>query len=174
MPAITIRPLTSAELLRVSEIDVTESGTLIYQQAGRHVTGTHEAWHRPRRSAADWSAAVESWQRLLAQVGVAVGAFEGETLAGIAVLRPRLTARLAQLAALFVSRDLRRHGIATRLTAEVARLARESGALALYVSATPSESAVGFYTSQGFRPTRYIIEELYELEPEDIHMIKPL
>jgi GNAT superfamily N-acetyltransferase len=174
MPAIAIRPLTIAELPRVSEIDVTESGTLVYQQAGRHVMGTREEWCRPRRSAADWSAAIEAWQRLLAQGGVAVGAFEGETLVGIAVLRPRLTARLAQLAALFVSRDRRRCGVATRLTDEIARQARESGALALYVSATPSESAVGFYTSQGFRPTKYIIEELYELEPEDIHMIKPL
>jgi hypothetical protein len=44
----------------------------------------------------------------------------------------------------------------------------------LYVSATPSESAVGFYTGQGFRPTEEVNEELFELEPEDIHMIKPL
>jgi hypothetical protein len=41
----------------------------------------------------------------------------------------------------------------------------------VYVSATPSESAVGFYTSMGFTPTPDPIPELFALEPEDIHMI---
>ena len=44
----------------------------------------------------------------------------------------------------------------------------------MYVSAVPSESAVGFYRSQGFTPTQEVDEELYALEPEDIHMTKTL
>lgn len=174
MAAILIRPLKIEELSRVSEVDISESGTLVYKQAGPQVEVTHEEWLRPHRSEAGWNRYIESWKPMLQRGGTVIGAFDGDTLVGVAVLRLRLTERTAQLAALFVSKDHRRLGVATRLTAEVARLARLSGASALYVSATPSESAVGFYTIQGFRPTEQVNEELYELEPEDIHMVKPL
>ena len=39
---------------------------------------------------------------------------------------------------------------------------------------TPTESAQGFYRSQGFRPTPFVHTEMYQREPKDIHMIKPL
>jgi GNAT superfamily N-acetyltransferase len=93
---------------------------------------------------------------------------------GIAVLRYRLTAGLAQLAALFVDRAHRQQGIATALTDVVIRLARGDGAQELYVSATPSESAIGFYTSQGFTLAQPVNSELYEQEPDDIHLVRPL
>jgi ribosomal protein S18 acetylase RimI-like enzyme len=102
------------------------------------------------------------------------GAFDGDLLVGVMVYRPRLTEDMAQLVFLHVSNNYRRHGIATRLTAECIRLAQEDGAGQLYVSATPSESAVGFYQNQGFRPVQKPHPELYELEPEDIHMIMKL
>jgi hypothetical protein len=53
-------------------------------------------------------------------------------------------------------------------------LAKDDGAREIYVSATPSESAMGFYMSQGFRPADNVNEELYKQEPEDIHMRKAL
>jgi GNAT superfamily N-acetyltransferase len=93
---------------------------------------------------------------------------------GLIVYRPNLTADTAQLAALFVSKDHRRQGIAARLTGEVSRLAHQDGHARLYVSATPSESAVNFYQRQGFSPTQETNPELYALEPEDIHMVKKL
>jgi GNAT superfamily N-acetyltransferase len=95
-------------------------------------------------------------------------------LVGLAVYRPRLTDQLAQLAALFVSRSHRRQGIAARLTAEACRQAQSDGHAGIYVSAIPSESAVGFYRGQGFVPTLDVHPELYKLEPEDIHMVKEL
>jgi hypothetical protein len=42
------------------------------------------------------------------------------------------------------------------------------------VSATESESAVSFYLSQGFRPTATPNPQMFELEPLDIHMVRPL
>jgi ribosomal protein S18 acetylase RimI-like enzyme len=77
---------------------------------------------------------------------------------------------MAQLVFLQVSDGYRRQGIASRLTAECIRMARADGAKKLYVSATPSESAVGFYQTQGFRLVDKPNPELYALEPEDIHM----
>jgi ribosomal protein S18 acetylase RimI-like enzyme len=106
--------------------------------------------------------------------GVLLGALDGDRLAAVAILRYRLTESMAHLAFLHVSREYRRQGIAAQLTEEMVRLARLDGARELYVSATESESAVGFYLSQGFRPTDTPHPVLFALEPEDIHMIKEL
>jgi hypothetical protein len=40
----------------------------------------------------------------------------------------------------------------------------------LYISATPSENTVNFYLRQGCVLARQIDPELFELEPEDIHL----
>ncbi len=97
-----------------------------------------------------------------------------EKLVGLAVYRPNLTKTTAQLLALFVSKDYRRKGIASELLEFVGHQTKDEGFQCLYVSATPSESAVGFYLAHGFKPTKDIHPELYELEPEDIHMVKVL
>ncbi len=174
MPDISIRPLSPGELHRVAEIDVSERGTIVYRQIGRTAEPVSETWSRPPKSPATWNHHIAGWRPILAEGGAAIGAFAGARLVGIAVLRPRLSARIAQLDALFVDKDHRRRHVARRLVEEVARLARDRGATALYVSATPSESAIGFYRSQGFTPTNQVNAALYALEPDDIHMIKPL
>jgi GNAT superfamily N-acetyltransferase len=113
-------------------------------------------------------------EELLELDGTAIGAFDGDRLAGIAIYRPRLTETMGQLGLLHVSSSHRRQGIASCLFAEVLSLAHRDGAAALYVSATPSESAVGFYMSKGFLPTDTPHPELLAEEPEDIHMILQL
>jgi hypothetical protein len=60
------------------------------------------------------------------------------------------------------------------LVQTVVAIAEERGADELYVSATESESAVGFYLSQGFRTTDIPNPQMFELEPKDIHMVRPL
>ncbi len=57
---------------------------------------------------------------------------------------------------------------------EACEIARETGASQLYVSSTPSSSAVGFYLSQGCRLVEEVDPELSALEPEDIHLILDL
>jgi N-acetylglutamate synthase-like GNAT family acetyltransferase len=105
---------------------------------------------------------------------VFLGAFAGEQLVGMASLRHRLAPNMAQLTTLHVSKPFRRAGVARELLRSVMGLAKESGARSIYVSATPSESAVGFYLSQGFRPADVPDPEMFRLEPEDIHMIRAL
>ncbi len=170
---IDLRLLAADELSRVHEIDVSESGTFVYRYVAGRIEPVDETWRRVPRAEA-WQRYVEDWRAVLAAGGAAVGAFAGEALAGIAIVRYRLEGDMAQLVGLFVSRDVRRQGVATRLVDEVARLARAHGARELYVSATPSESAVGFYTRQGFRLAERVNPELYALEPDDIHMIRAL
>lgn len=170
---IVIRQLTREELSRAQEIDVSESGRIIYRYTDGEIHPVAEEWHRLAWNAAEWADTIRKWTDQL-KWDVMLGAFAAETLVGLAALRYRLTESTAQLVSLHVSRQARRQGVATRLTHEIIRLAKEKGAQELYVSATPSESAVGFYLRQGFRPTARVNEELYALEPEDIHMVRQL
>jgi ribosomal protein S18 acetylase RimI-like enzyme len=110
----------------------------------------------------------------LDQGGVLLGAFTDQILVGMAVVRPQLHGDMAQLAFLHVSRDYRRHGIAMSLMDEACHIARTAGAARLYISAIPSESAVGFYLSRGSVLADPVDPELYALEPEDIHLILDL
>jgi hypothetical protein len=53
-------------------------------------------------------------------------------------------------------------------------MARAASATRLYVSATPTGSAVNFYLRQGCVLADPPHPALFELEPEDIHLILPL
>jgi len=65
-------------------------------------------------------------------------------------------------------------GIAKSLFLEAQDAARTKGSHSLYVSATPTDVAVGLYRNQGFQPTREPNAKLLEREPENIHIVKPL
>ena len=73
-----------------------------------------------------------------------------------------------------MSNGHRAQGIGQRLSEELERLAREGGDTAMVVSATPSLNTVRFYLQLGFEPTAEPLPELYELEPEDVHLQKRL
>jgi GNAT superfamily N-acetyltransferase len=169
---ITLRHMAGAELGRIEEIDRSEHVTREY--AYRHgcleersVDLAVPTWSRSGTHEHSVAGNVRVWQPILDRGGTLVGAFDGDTLAGFAIYQPRLAEGMANLAVLHVSRSHRRRGVGSLLAEEVARLARADGARRLYVSATPSGSAVGFYLSHGFEPTD-------RLEPQDIHMILEL
>jgi ribosomal protein S18 acetylase RimI-like enzyme len=104
-----------------------------------------------------------------------LGAFgdDGE-LMGLATVHPGFEPGLAWLTTLHVSREHRRRGAASALWDAAAALAREAGARSLYVSATPTGSAVGFYLGRGCRLADPVHPELFASEPEDIHLVCPL
>jgi GNAT superfamily N-acetyltransferase len=163
--------MTADELSRLPELDVSEEGTAVYVQRGTRVDLVRRGHRRPPRSAEAWEPEVRLWQGFVRDGGAAFGAFDGDRLIGVAVLRLGLAKDTAQLAGLYIDRAWRRHGVATALVDDVAGVARAAGAAWLYVSAAPSGSAVGFYLSRGFEPTAEPDPELLELEPEDIHMV---
>lgn len=175
-----IRQLATQDIERISEIDRAEQVTIGYNYLNGKLETEAVNWNIPRWYTHDETHAfsvashIRQWKPMLEAGGVMIGALDKDVLAGFAILRYRLTTEMAQLAALFVSKDYRRQGIAEQMMGEVVRLAKANGAGALYVSATPSESAVGFYLSQGFQPTDNPHPDLFALEPEDIHMVKPL
>jgi len=101
----------------------------------------------------------------------AVGAAAGR---GIARILPGSASALAWLALLHVGRPHRRRGVASALWTAAEQVALEAGAEAMYVSATPSDSAVGFYLSRGCRLADPPHPDLLAEEPEDIHFVCPI
>ncbi len=170
---LVIRLLEESDFDRLHEIDVSEHITLRYRWVDGQLLPEPGDWQRPRGDQAHWQEKLTEWRANL-QPDVWLGAFVGEQMAGLASLRYRLAPSMAQLTSLHVDRAHRRKGLARQLLQTVVAMAEECGADELYVSATESESAVGFYLSQGFRPTDKPNPRLFELEPEDIHMVRPL
>ena len=176
---ITIRHMASSELDRIAEIDRSEHVTEEYSYRRgvlerRTVDVVVPAWSPSGDHEHSVQGNVNAWQPILDRGGTLVGAFDAETLAGVAIYQPHLAEGMANLSVLYVSRSYRRKGIGSLLAGEVARLARADGARCLYVSATPSGAAVEFYRSHGFEPTDAPNEALFALEPNDIHMILEL
>lgn len=176
---IHYRWMEERELFRLADIDRAERIHTGYEVQDGKLLALAVDWDVPgflREGSGEHSLAhqIDSCQGHLLAGGKIIGAFAGDKLAGIGILTPEVRPKMAQLAYLHVSRAYRRKGIATHLTREMIAYAHQGGADRVYVSATPSESAVGFYTSQGFRLCPEPLPELFELEPEDIHMILEL
>jgi GNAT superfamily N-acetyltransferase len=114
---------------------------------------------------------IEFCTNALRDGGVLLAAFDDDELLGIAVVDPTFEPPMAWLAFLHVSRPARRRGAATALWNTAADLARTAGANSLYVSATPTGSAVGFYLRQGCRLADPVHPVLGANEPDDIHLI---
>ena len=116
------------------------------------------------------AAKIEFCTSVVARGGVLLGAFDVDRTAGLAIVLPSFEPLLAWLAFLHVSRPYRRRGAAQALWDAAVDLAVQGGADSIYVSATPTESAVGFYLRQGCRLARPVHPDLFAAEPEDIHL----
>ena len=173
------RRLERSELGRVDEIDRTERIDSVYVQHGTRlelVPGDFSAssWvtdGEGEHSVAGQRAALD---RLVDAGAIALGAFDGGRLVGIGAVLPHLRPGISQLAYLHVSNGYRDRGVGGRLSDELERIARDAGDTSIVVSATPSLNTVHFYERRGFRPMAEPLPELYELEPDDVHMERAL
>lgn len=176
---ITYRWMSPSEINRIAEIDrselvrvgyVLQSGRLEKISVDWDVPGFYSIWEG-NHSVYEQLRFVETHLRA---GGMMIGGFYNQTMVGVGVVTPNIRPGVAQLAYLHVSNGFRRQGIGTSLVQAMIEVALQLGASSMYVSATPSGSAIGFYSSCGFVPVAQPVPELYELEPEDIHMIKDL
>lgn len=102
------------------------------------------------------------------------GAFDGGRIVGVAVLEHGFfgtDGRTLQLGFLHVSAETRGTGIGKKLFELALREARIRGARRIYVSATPTERTVRFYLACGCQLLAEPDPRLFELEPEDIHLV---
>ena len=181
IPASTIeyRRLALAELSLVADIDRTERIEAIYVQRDTRLELRTGDWSAPswnpdglgEHSVAGQRAALE---RQVEAGAIPLGAFDGGRLVGIGLVTLHIRPGIAQLAYLQVSDGYRALGIGGRLSHELERIAREAGDTSIVVSATPSLNTVRFYQRRGFEPMAEPLPELYELEPEDVHLQKSL
>lgn len=105
---------------------------------------------------------------ILARGGVLLASDDGT---GVTVVEPAFELGLAWLAWFHVSAPHRRRGVATAMWDAAADRARAADARRMYVSATPTGSAVGFYLSRGCVLADPPHGELFAHEPEDIHLV---
>jgi GNAT superfamily N-acetyltransferase len=175
--SIVVDRIREGGLLRFGEIDRSEEVRTHYRQVGKRLVAEPLEESVPNFFAEgnfhSLPELVKTWQPVVDAGGVLLGAFDEGRLAGIALLGNEVAQDVLQLALLFVSRPYRRCGVASALMDEIEQLARDRDAYAVYVSAVPSDSSVGFYLSRGFRLTAPLPEP-FAKEPDDIHMLLPL
>jgi GNAT superfamily N-acetyltransferase len=171
--------MTAVELPKLADIDRSERVRTGYEMRDGELVAVEVDWDVPAffsEGVGEHSLAeqIEFCRGHLAAGAVMIGAFDREVLAGIGILTPEIRPGVAQLAYLYVSSGYRRTGVASTIIARLTETAQGLGTQQMYVSATPSQSAVGFYRSLGFAPAAEPLPELLALEPEDIHMVLPL
>ena len=190
---IIYRHMQPAELDRLGEIDRSEIVTNIYVQQGEALVETKQPCDVP-----PWSPTGTHAHSVPDQIGFCqwqvsrgasvFGAFDGERLVGIGLVTPHIRSGMghirsgmdhirpgiALLSYLYVSHGYRGRGVGRRLVAELERIAREAGDTQMVVSATPTVRTVRFYMSCGYAPMAQPLPELFEEEPEDVHLSKQL
>lgn len=101
------------------------------------------------------------------------GIFEHGKLIAAASVDPQwrgINGDLLQLAFLHVSYQQRGQGLGQLLFQQAVEYAKAQGAAGLYISSTPSENSVNFYRHRGCVLCSSPDAELYQREPEDIHL----
>jgi ribosomal protein S18 acetylase RimI-like enzyme len=176
---ILYRWMEPAEIDRLREIDRAEIIRLGYfyrdsQLKGRPVNWDTQGFTREGTGDHSFAGQIDFCRGHIQAGAKMIGAFDGNKMVAVGVLRPEIRPGLAQLAYLQVSNGYRRQGIASLMVEKLFQFAVATGADRVYVSATPTGSAVGFYMHHGFSPVKQPLPELYAMEPDDIHMVKNL
>ncbi len=177
MSSLAIRRLDSTDVSLIAQIDRSEHIEVEYtvvngRLAERTVSYPNVPnWDPVGTGPFSVAAHIASCEPLVAAGADLLGAFRDGDLAGLAIIDPDFEPSLAWLAFLHVSRPHRRTGAASALWSAAAAIATAAGARQMYVSATPTGSAVGFYLSRGCNLADPVHPDLYELEPDDIHLV---
>jgi GNAT superfamily N-acetyltransferase len=109
--------------------------------------------------------------------GTVLGTWDGDALVALASLDVRAVSAsppVLKLDMLYVSASHRHRGIGRRLVQMIADRARDLGATALYISATPTRNTVEAYLDMGAVLAVPPDPHLLALEPDDIHLVLPL
>lgn len=105
--------------------------------------------------------------------GTLFGTFVENRLIGISALESKFIGPDKDQVQLYfhhVDSNFRHKGVGGRLFREAVKRAKEVGANSLYISATPSKNTIGFYFHMGCRLVSEVNQELFRLEPKDIHL----
>jgi GNAT superfamily N-acetyltransferase len=114
-------------------------------------------------------------KQLYEQGALFIGAFDAsEKLVGVSVVSNQIIADYPHAKLLhyfYVDADQQGKGIGAKLMQAAKESAKQLGAKQLYISATPSRRTVDFYIKHGTQPLSAPDQQLWQLEPEDIHLL---
>lgn len=175
--AVKVRRLDPSDVALVASIDRSEHVDVQYRvDGGRLVEAPISMadippWNLDGSGENSVASHMAFYAKVVADGAVLLGAFDdnGEVM-GLASVHPTFEQGLAWLGTLHVSQVHRRRGVTSALWDVGFALARQAGAQSLYVSATPTGSAVGFYLSRGCQLADPVHPGLFADEPDDIHL----
>jgi len=114
-------------------------------------------------------------KQLFEQGSIFVGAFDAaEELVGVSVVSNQIIPDYPNAKLLhyfYVDADQQGKGIGAKLMQAAKESANQLGASQLYISATPSRRTIDFYIKHGAQPLSAPDQQLWQLEPEDIHLL---
>ncbi|MBV7330828.1 GNAT family N-acetyltransferase [Chloroflexi bacterium TSY] len=166
---IDYRQLTKDEIWLACDIDIAETGNLVYRFRSNELETEEKAWDRPNWSVEHWQENLKDWRDYVG-IDCLYGAFVDGQIVGMTSLRYPREDGVALLVSIHVTREYRRGGIGQMLFQQILERARERGAKAIGVYAVPTDSAIGFYLAQGFRPRSVFSDDGNEETMEDIYM----
>ncbi len=176
--ATEVRRLGAEDIVLLREIDRTEQLDTEYRVVDGELVATDidffvPAWNPDGSGSHSVGALIKFAEPVLQRGAALFGAYRGDELLGLVVVDGEYAPGVAWLTLLYVTNGARRTGAASAMWAAAEGVARGAGAKTLYVSSAPTGSAVGFYFSRGCRlaAKHEIIPELFEIEPEDIHLV---
>lgn len=105
--------------------------------------------------------------------GIIIGAFDNDKVVGIGALDKVLYGKTKdkyKLDLLYINHDYRGQGIGKHIVNLFKEEAKKDNIKSIYISATPFKNTMDFYLGLGATLTNEIDEELFKLEPEDIHL----
>lgn len=173
MTQIELKKLSKQDLDAVHQIDRSESVETMYRPAGDELESYDDSIELASRPEF-WEKLLDQWRDEFDAGAEAIGAYDGEKMIGIAIVKHGIRQGVDQIIATYVDAEYRLSGIAKSLYLELEDSARAAGAQQLFVCAMPTGSAVGFYQSQGFQFDAGSACALPPEEEQRIPMVKPL
>lgn len=171
------RVLKKSELNLLGEIDRKEIVNEVYYYRSNKLEMINEFYNIKGWYSEELYDYINRLEDIYERNGTILGAFDNNKIVGLGALESKFIGKnndQLKLDMLYISNTYRRKGIGKKLVNLLSEKAKESGAKSIYISATPFKNTVDFYLAIGAKLTDEIDKDLYELEPEDIHMVLEL
>lgn len=173
MQKINYRELTEKELHLLGEIDRSEKIAASYQYRNGALILINTPISAGSFEPSELEEIIKHQQELIHTGGKVVAAFENKQLIGAASVDRRMRGRnrdYCKMDILYVSKNSRGKKVGQGLLRECKEIASAFGAGKLYISATPTKGTVDFYINNSAVLVKELDEELFKMEPDDIHL----
>lgn len=170
---LEFRELQPSEILSIGNIDRSEQISQQYFLHGKELKVKFVEYRVSGFDLLDLEKLIGNQLDMLDANGSVVGCFEFDKIVGVVSVDARLFGAFNQFSKmdiLYVDANYRKRGIGQKLVVMAKHKALSFGASKLYISATPTKQTVDFYLNLGACILTSPIEQLYRLEPEDIHL----